>query len=140
MRRLHLAERREGVWMRPDNLDIDVPPAIARQCEWMRARPDDDPAALAERLFDAQRWARRARTLGDRLTDAAAELRAGASGVIAPAFVAGAAALRHIGADPLLPADLLAADWPGAQLRDRYADYQRAFDRAARDWFRQPSS
>ena len=31
-----------------------------------------------------------------------------------PAFLAGAAALRHVRADPLLPAELLPADWPGA--------------------------
>ena len=58
--------------------------------------------------------------------------------VVADAFVAGAAALRHIGTDPLLPAELLPADWPGAELRAEYAAYQRAFDAAARDWFRAP--
>jgi phenylacetic acid degradation operon negative regulatory protein len=56
--------------------------------------------------------------------------------VVADAFVAGAAALRHVGTDPLLPAELLPSDWPGESLRARYAEYQRAFDGVARDWFR----
>lgn len=140
MRRLHLAERREGVWMRPDNLDLDVPARLRRQCEWLQARPDDDPAALAERLFRADRWAGRAGSLGHRLDAATEALDARGAEVIGPAFVAGAAALRHIGADPLLPPELLAADWPGRALRRQYATYQAAFDRAARDWFRQGAS
>jgi phenylacetic acid degradation operon negative regulatory protein len=137
MRRLHLAERREGVWLRPDNLDLDAPAAVRGQCEWFRARPDDDPVALASALFRPHRWARRATVLAERLATTSDALAAGGQRSIADAFVAGAAALRHIGADPLLPAELLPVDWPGATLRDSYARYQRAFDRAARDWFRQ---
>ena len=56
--------------------------------------------------------------------------------LVAEAFVAGAAALRHIGSDPLLPPALLPSDWPGASLREAYARYQRAFDTSARAWFR----
>jgi phenylacetic acid degradation operon negative regulatory protein len=137
MRRLHLAERREGVWLRPDNLDVDVPSAIRSQCEWLRARPDDDPVALASRLFRPDRWARRAVALADRLETMTEALAGGERDLIADAFVAGAAALRHIGLDPLLPAQLLPSDWPGAALRDEYARYQRAFDQTARAWFRQ---
>jgi phenylacetic acid degradation operon negative regulatory protein len=65
-----------------------------------------------------------------------ARLRADGHDVVADAFVAGAAALRHIGTDPLLPSELLPADWPGDGLRVRYAEYQRAFDGVARGWFR----
>ncbi len=64
-----------------------------------------------------------------RLTGQEAEL-------VADAFVAGAAALRHIGSDALLPRELLPVDWPGAALRDEYSRYQRAFDATARAWFR----
>jgi phenylacetic acid degradation operon negative regulatory protein len=140
MRRAHLAERREGVWMRPDNLDLTVPAAAREQCEWLRARPDDDPAALASRLFRPARWARRARTLAARLDELTAGLASFDEDLVADAFVAGAAALRHIGTDPLLPAELLPGDWPGALLRAEYARYQRAFDRVARRWFRQGAS
>jgi phenylacetic acid degradation operon negative regulatory protein len=140
MRRLHLAERREGVWMRPDNLDLDVPAVVERQCEWLDARPDDDPVALASRLFRPDRWARRAVSLQSRLAELTGSLSAGEHESIAGAFVAGAAALRHVGLDPLLPSELVPADWPGAGLREEYARYQRAFDRVARDWFRSSAS
>ena len=123
-----------------DNLDLDVPPSVRDQCDWMRARPDRDPATLATRLFRPERWARRADGLAARLEETVGPLATGDHGSIADAFVAGAAALRHIGADPLLPPDLLPAHWPGAALRDGYARYQRAFDRAARDWFREPAA
>jgi phenylacetic acid degradation operon negative regulatory protein len=32
--------------------------------------------------------------------------------------------VRHLASDPLLPAVLLPADWPGAALRSAYAAYQ----------------
>lgn len=136
MRRLHFAERREGVWLRPDNLELSVPPTVERQCEWLVARPDDDPVALAQTLFHPARWARRAQTLTDRLAEVTDRLEQREPELVADAFVAGAAALRHIGSDPLLPDALLAPDWPGAPLRDQYTRYQRAFDATARAWFR----
>lgn len=136
MRRLHFAERREGVWLRPDNLELDVPEAVRRQCEWLAARPDDDPFALAGRLFHPSRWARRARVLTDRLAETTDRLVGQEPEIVADAFVAGAAALRHIGSDPLLPPPLLPPDWPGDVLRDEYSRYQRAFDATARTWFR----
>ncbi|WP_320776574.1 PaaX family transcriptional regulator C-terminal domain-containing protein, partial [Streptomyces sp. CRN 30] len=36
-----------------------------------------------------------------------------------------AAAVRHLLADPVLPPDLLPADWPGTALRAAYTAYQR---------------
>jgi phenylacetic acid degradation operon negative regulatory protein len=138
MRRLHLGERREGVWLRPDNPDLDVPAAVRRQCEWLQARPDDDPIALSERLFNPSGWARRARALAGRLAEMADGLTGDETELAADAFIAGAAALRHIGSDPLLPPALLPADWPGSALRAEYRRYQRAFDATARAWFRSP--
>ena len=136
MRRLHFAERREGVWMRPDNLEVELAADVRRQCEWLTARPDDDPAALATRLFRPGRWARRAEALRGRLREMTDRLAGEEPEPLADAFVAGAATLNHIGSDPLLPAELLPADWPGAALRAEYARYQRAFDATARAWFR----
>ena len=135
MRRLHYAERREGVWLRPDNLDVAVPDAVLRQCEWLTARPDDDPVGLAGRLFNLERWARRATLLTTRLAQTTDPLTSHAPGLVADAFVAGAAALRHIGSDPILPESLLPRDWPGGALRAEYVRYQRAFDATARAWF-----
>jgi phenylacetic acid degradation operon negative regulatory protein len=136
MRRLHFAEQREGVWLRPDNLGRDVRAAAHRQCEWFVARPEDDAVELTSRLFHPDRWAKRADGLAERLTGIVDRLEAAPPSVLADAFVAGAAALHHIGADPLLPRPLLPAEWPGERLRTEYARYQRAFDAVARDWFR----
>jgi phenylacetic acid degradation operon negative regulatory protein len=136
MRRLHFAERREGVWMRPDNLDIDVTAAVRSQCDWLSAQPEDDPVVLATRLFHPERWARRGQTLVSRLATMTDRLARQEPELVADAFVAGAAALRHIGSDPLLPPRLLPTAWPGDVLRSEYARYQRAFNTAARAWFR----
>jgi len=136
MRRLHYAEWREGVWLRPHNLEVAVPAVVLRQCEWLIARPDDDPVALAGRLFHPERWARRATALADRLAQMTDGLAYDAPELVAEAFVAGAVALRHIGADPLLPDELLPPDWPGRGLRSEYTRYQWAFDATARAWFR----
>ena len=136
MRRLHFAERREGVWLRPDNLEVDVVAGTRDQCEWFTARPDDDPVTLANRLFHPSRWARRAEALHIRLAEMTDRLASEEPELVADAFVAGAAALRHIGSDALLPPDLVPADWPGAALRAEYSRYQRAFDATARAWFR----
>ncbi|MGZ6964241.1 MAG: PaaX family transcriptional regulator C-terminal domain-containing protein [Acidimicrobiia bacterium] len=136
MRRLHFAERREGVWLRPDNLELEVPVLVRHQCEWLSARPEDDPVALADRLFHPSRWARRAEALATRLAQLTDDLAGREAQLVADAFVAGAAALRHIGGDPLLPAALLPPDWPGSALRAEYSRYQRAFDATARAWFR----
>jgi phenylacetic acid degradation operon negative regulatory protein len=74
--------------------------------------------------------------LGVRLTEMTDRLGSHEPDLVADAFVAGAAALHHIGSDPLLPPELVPADWPGARLRSEYARYQRAFDATARRWFR----
>ena len=50
------------------------------------------------------------------------EQMAAASG-IPGRFVVAAAMVRHLLSDPMLPAELLPADWPGGQLRDSYNDF-----------------
>jgi phenylacetic acid degradation operon negative regulatory protein len=132
LRRARLAEWREGVWLRPDNVEIDELP----HCEWLDARPDGDPAALAARLFAPARWSTDATRLVDGLDAATVRLHDDAEAALAPAFLAGAAAVRHVRADPLLPDELVPQPWPGEDLRAAYVRYQRAFAAVARDWFR----
>ncbi len=64
--RLALREHREGIWLRPDNLDPGRLPAqrliAAEQTDGFSARPDGDPAELAAALFELDEWAAR----GDR--------------------------------------------------------------------------
>lgn len=132
LRRSHLAEWREGVWIRPANVDIDEDP----RCAWLDARPDGDPFALAAELFSPALWRVEALTSTTRLTRATQALRDDPTRAIAPAFLAGAAALRHVRADPQLPDALLPHPWPGETLRREYVGFQREFDAAARAWFR----
>lgn len=117
---LRLAELREGTWLRPANLLYDRPPAVTAQCTFLIGRPEGDPARLAASLWDLEGWSRRSRELLDALDPG-----------LPPAeqFVVAAAVLRHLLADPLLPDALLPAGWPGTDLRRRYEEFQRDFDR-----------
>ena len=66
---LRLAELREGVWMRPSNLDWgarDELAVVGEQCTWMTATPDD-PVAIAASLWDLDGWAAEARALVARM-------------------------------------------------------------------------
>lgn len=107
------AELREGVWMRPDNLDLDLAPDVAARVRVLRAR-DDAPVELAGQLWDLTEWA----DAGHRLLE-----QIGQATDIPGRFVVAAAMVRHLGADPILPDELLPADWPGAQLRAAYHDF-----------------
>ncbi|ULE33912.1 PaaX family transcriptional regulator C-terminal domain-containing protein [Mycobacterium sp. IDR2000157661] len=106
-------ELREGVWMRPDNLAAEVPAEVHRRVRVLRSR-DADPADLARRLWDLSRWAR----TGHRLL---AEMDSAAD--VPGRFVVAAASVRHLLTDPVLPAELLPDDWPGARLRGSYNDF-----------------
>jgi phenylacetic acid degradation operon negative regulatory protein len=126
-----LAELREGVWMRPRNLGVRLPDPLDGDMELMTARPGD-PAALAHRLWDLTAWSARAHDLVHRLHVLVPE----GSEVLAPGFELSAAVLRHLQADPLLPAELLPADWPGTRLRATYDQWDARYRATLRDWSR----
>lgn len=133
LKRSRLAEWREGVWIRPANVpDLVEDP----RCAWLDARPDGDPAGLADALFSPRRWRATADELLMQLDEATSRMRTHREDAIAVAFLAGAAALRHIRSDPWLPTALLPDPWPGAELRAAYRGYRTEFDALARDWFR----
>lgn len=128
-----LAELREGVWTRPDNVAIhalrnagDVVVMAARTPEGV------DPATHAARLWDLEAWARRAREL----LAALRALEPAAYEDLAPGFELSAAVLRHLQADPLLPAELLPGDWPGRSLRESYDDWDGRYRALLRGWAR----
>jgi phenylacetic acid degradation operon negative regulatory protein len=79
----------------------------------LKAR-DDAPGQLAGQLWDLPGWA----SAGHRLLD---EMAAAAD--IPSRFVVAAAIVRHLLTDPMLPAELLPADWPGARLRTAYHEF-----------------
>lgn len=133
-----MAELRPGVWTRPDNLRPASRGPDATRVEaggsvlWWTARPDagrpgpddgrSDPdagavgaAELAGWLWDLQGWAATAQTLLDHLSTSESP---------AERLAVAAAIVRHIRVDPVLPPDLLPADWPGGRLRQAYDAYR----------------
>ncbi len=106
-------ELREGVWLRPGNLTEELPGEVRRRARVLRAR-DDAPADLAALLWDLPVWSKYGRRL---LRDMAA-----ANG-IPGRFTVAAAIVRHLLTDPVLPAELLPADWPGDDLRAAYTEF-----------------
>lgn len=100
----------------PDNLDLDLESDVAARVRMLTAR-DEAPADLAGQLWDLSGWTEAGhRLLGDM---AAATDMPGR-------FVVAAAMVRHLLTDPMLPAELLPADWPGAGLRAAYHDFATA--------------
>jgi phenylacetic acid degradation operon negative regulatory protein len=136
---LHLAELREGIWVRPDNLDHARLPAaravVEAQC-W-RFFGAAAPPGLEAKLFDLDSWAERARLLGEALDAAGAPAEALAPGDLADGFVLSIAVVRHLQEDPLLPDELLPADWPGDRLRRRYERFDTDYKRQLGRWLRQ---
>lgn len=106
-------ELREGVWMRPDNLELQLDADVRALVRILTAR-DDAPAELAGQLWDLPGWAETGYRLLDDMTTASG---------IPGRFMVAAAMVRHLLSDPLLPAELLPADWPGAQMRAAYHDF-----------------
>lgn len=141
-RTLRLAELREGVWLRPDNLPPRTQPeaaaVVASQATTLRAHPEGDPAALAASLWDLTGWAARGRRLLAALEATRPALDRSERSAVPGAFVLSAAVLRHLQSDPLLPAALLADDWPGTALRSGHRDWNAAFLALWVDGYRRP--
>ena len=120
---LRLAELREGVWLRPANLRRALPAGLDQVAQRYTARPERPPHELAAILWPLDAWA----GTGHALLAHVARVRRPSD-----RFTAFAAVVRHLLADPVLPSELLPPDWPGAGLRDAYADYRRELARDVR--------
>jgi phenylacetic acid degradation operon negative regulatory protein len=138
LRRARLAELREGVWLRPDNLELALPAIVHEQATTMRAT-DVTPTISAE-LWDLAAWQSTARKLRTAMKPLVTRLERGDVESLADGFVTSAAVLRHFQADPLLPEELLPGRWPGRPLRDDYDRFDRAYRAVLRSWFRANSS
>lgn len=108
-----LAELREGVWIRPDNLKLELPTDLEGHARILYTY-DNAPAELAGMLWDLPGWAQIGRELLDDMAKACEPLEQ---------FVAAAAIMRHLMTDPVLPDNLLPARWPGDELRTAYAEF-----------------
>lgn len=106
-------ELREGAWLRPDNLEVALPADVLARMRILHSR-DDNPAELAAQLWDLPAWAGH----GEALLVEMAE-----NDDVPGRFVTAAAIVRHLLADPVLPADLLPRRWPGERLRVAYRDF-----------------
>ncbi|CDQ46905.1 MULTISPECIES: PaaX family transcriptional regulator C-terminal domain-containing protein [Mycolicibacterium] len=106
-------ELRDGVWLRPDNLEVALPADVLARTRVLHSR-DDDSAGLVTQLWDLDGWA----TEGTRLID---EIDSAED--VPTRFVAAAAIVRQLLTDPVLPADLLPAGWPGERLRRAYRNF-----------------
>lgn len=135
---LRLAELREGVWLRPDNLAgtvTDAEAVVSTQARSFLSHPDEDEPALAASLWDLSGWSGRAHRLIAAFDSSRPALDAGDHDALPEAFVLSAAALRHLQADPLLPPALLPPGWPGPELREGHRAWEQAFVQVWTDWY-----
>jgi phenylacetic acid degradation operon negative regulatory protein len=115
---LRLAELRQGVWARPANLSRQWPSGLDSRVLRFSATATfgaPSPAKLAASLWDLDGWAQRARLLIAAMNNSQDR---------AQRFMVATAIVRHLADDPVLPRDLLPDEWPGAQLRQAYAEYE----------------
>lgn len=109
-------ELREGVWLRPDNLgDLTeaLPAEVRHRVRVLHAR-DEAPAELAAALWDLPGWSKAGRRLLGEMSSATS---------IPDRFTVAAAIVRHLLTDPVLPVEILPAEWPADRLRLAYADF-----------------
>jgi phenylacetic acid degradation operon negative regulatory protein len=136
---LHLAELREGIWFRPDNLDRDRLPTpravLDRQCVHFHRAATDIPAETVRSLFHLDDWAADARRLTQAMRDEM-DTEAVSADDFAYLFALSVTVVRHLQLDPLLPAELIPRDWPGHSLRKTYRRFDGVFKRRLNNAFR----
>ncbi|WP_077100400.1 PaaX family transcriptional regulator C-terminal domain-containing protein [Mycobacterium terramassiliense] len=138
---LHLAELREGVWIRPDNLDPQRFPTLRavvdQQCTHFLGAATDIGAQKVRTLFSLDEWAESAKLLVDAM-DAALDTgeRDDSTESFTYEFALSIAVVRHLQLDPLLPAELTGERWPAQRLRGTYRRFDRAFKRRMSSAFR----
>lgn len=136
---LHLAELREGVWIRPDNLDRDRLPTLRavldRQCVHFHNAATGIPADTVRSLFSLDDWASDARRLTRAVRDEL-DAEAVAADDFTYRFGLSVAVVRHLQLDPLLPAELIPREWPGQDLRSAYRRFDEMFKQRLNKAFR----
>ena len=138
---LHLAELREGVWIRPDNLDPQRFPTfrevLDQQCIHFHGAATDITADKVRSLFSLGEWADDAGVLIDAM-DAAlnGSKRDESTESFTYEFALSIAVVRHLQLDPLLPVELTGDHWPGHTLRSTYRRFDFAFKQRMSSAFR----
>jgi phenylacetic acid degradation operon negative regulatory protein len=128
-----MGELRPDTWLRPANLarPPDVGNALVVHGALSGADPDDN--VLVERLWDLAAMAERSAALLAELRSGTASLRSHGADALPSTTLLAAAVVRFLRAEPLLPRRLLPANWPVDALRERYADFDRAYGRVLGD-------
>lgn len=113
---LRMAEVRDGVWARPDNLVPASGPGFPDRALHVVGPVSRSSAELVADLWDLSDWATRGAELASSLASALNPVTR---------LTIGAALVRHLRLDPVLPSELQPAGWPSTELRQVYADYRR---------------
>jgi phenylacetic acid degradation operon negative regulatory protein len=129
---LHLAELREGVWIRPDNLDPQRLPTsravLDQQCTHFHGAATDITADKVRSLFSLGEWADDARALIEAMDiELKPRKRDDSTESFRYEFALSIAVVRHLQADPLLPVELILDHWPARRLRSTYRRFDHAF-------------
>lgn len=138
---LHLAELREGVWIRPDNLDPQRSPTsravLDQQCIHFHRATSDIASDTIGPLFNLGTWSRDARRLITAMVDELGTDSGGDDSLAALPyrFALSIAVVRHLELDPLLPPELIAEKWPGATLRSTYRHFDTMFKQRLNETF-----
>jgi phenylacetic acid degradation operon negative regulatory protein len=125
---LHLAELREGVWIRPDNLDPQRLPTsravLDEQCTHFHHATTDITASTMRSVFSLDDWADTARWLVAAMDDDHGD----ATENFRYQFALSVAVVRQ----------LVPADWPGGHVRSSYRRFDAVFKRRMNHAFRKP--
>ena len=140
---LHLAELREGVWIRPDNLDPQRLPAsravLDQQCTHFHNAATDITADKMRSLFSLDEWTADAKALTEAMNaDLKPNKPADSTESIRYEFALSIAVVRHLQLDPMLPEELTPERWPGHTLRSTYRRFDGAFKRRMNGVLRSP--
>lgn len=141
MSSLHISEYREGVWMRPDNLEygpnMEAVAVVRQQCERFVVTSEGEPAAvLVRKLWDIKAWQHRAEQLRTALSLLGDDIASSQPQAVALGYMLIASIEQHLLADPLLPPELLPPTWPGRQLRRESAQFDAGWQKLLVNWLR----
>ncbi|HUH70967.1 MAG TPA: PaaX family transcriptional regulator C-terminal domain-containing protein [Mycobacterium sp.] len=138
---LHLAELREGVWIRPDNLDPQRFPisraVLDQQCTHFHGAATDITADRVRSLFSLDAWTDDARALIEAMNvELKRRKRDDSTESFTYEFALSIAVVRHLQLDPLLPVELIGDHWPGHTSRSVYRRFDHAFRQRMNNAFR----
>jgi phenylacetic acid degradation operon negative regulatory protein len=136
MQRSRMGELRDGMWMRPSNVDLSAlnhPPSDVALLTGCRLRTDE--SEMAQLLWPLSDWSETARIMAQAIEDAIPQSVEAVLEDLPSMFVLGTETLRHIATDPLLPSELLPDDWPGKWLRSEFERCDSSVRSALRLWY-----